>query len=130
MLLGIERPTLDFVVSEAGPTHIPAIRGNAFADEVREAGMRAFGPDAHTLRSPLARAQRLTMPLLMGNAVNDPFVPIDQMQRMDAARPRTTTVTFTAGSIPWVHSGVSSASMDQFTRAEDRIAASVALPRR
>lgn len=127
MMLAIQRPQLAFAESEAGPTDIPAIAGNGFADVVRDAGIRAFGDEAGAGMSPLARAAELAPPLLMATAANDAFVPIEQMQRMAAARPATTALTLQPGDAPWIHGPIDAASMAQLVQAEDALAAAAAI---
>ncbi len=127
MILGANRQDVDLIVSEAGPTHIPSIGGNGFADSVRVAGYNAFGDKAEGTMSPVNVANQITSPLLLAHASNDGIVPIDQLDKMENAHGGATIARMEPGEIPWVHSGVSLDSFNHFVAQEDGLASKIEL---
>jgi dipeptidyl aminopeptidase/acylaminoacyl peptidase len=119
LMLAAARPSLDCVIAQAAPTDFPML-----ADSSRS-GAAAAAQVAHVMLggdpvawSPVHWASRIRARVALSYATDDPLVPLSQ-GRVLASRLRGETVTILhPGTIPWVHTHVSSASLRAEARAE------------
>jgi hypothetical protein len=97
---------VDGVISAAGPTDLPAL-----PPRVRGWAAAAFGAAGLERFSPVARAARLTMPLLLEYGRLDPLVPPSQGRALDEAVAAATLV-----DVPAILGGRSLAAAGRLVR--------------
>ncbi len=123
MMVASERPDLEFVVSQAGPTWINRLGHNTEASISLEKASRELWGDLADTNSPALHGARMGARLLLGTAETDQLVPARQMDYMKEARPDATrTMVLGPGDIDWVHGQVSQQALDEFWAAEEELA--------
>jgi hypothetical protein len=104
VLLAAARGAYDCVITEAGPTDLVSVQHQLANGSILGpvAGyLRAvlvFGLDKLWQNSPVRVAREIHGRLLMATAATDSYVPLDQMDEMQAARPQTRTLVLDGGS--------------------------------
>ncbi len=115
LMLAAKRRSLACAISHAGPTDLLDFPAGVVHDRIRDylapyVSLHAWSPEV--------RARRIRQPLLLAYAPGDTVVPYAQGLAMRAAAPHARLITLPAGATPWVHSGVSGASLARERRAE------------
>jgi pimeloyl-ACP methyl ester carboxylesterase len=114
MMVASTRPGVACVISVAGPTYLPTLRGR-----LGQLARRFFGRHGGLLRwSPAAR--RIRTPLLLAYARADTVVPFEQSSRMLRADPLARRVALGKGSAPYVHGTVDRSDLRAFVARERR----------
>lgn len=124
LMVAQERPDLDWVVSEAGPTDLTRLDdGTANSKTLQDIANRYWDAQGRIDNSPALSAEPINARILLTGASNDEMVTPRQMQFMAQRFPHAQTVVLEPGNTPYVHAWVSPASLQQVILAEDRIAA-------
>jgi acetyl esterase/lipase len=124
LMIAKERPDLNWVVSEAGPTDLTRLDdGTANSKTLQDIANRYWDAQGRIDNSPALSDQPINARILLTGASNDEMVTPRQMQLMKARHPQAETVVLDPGNTPYVHAWVSPASLQQVILAEDRIAA-------
>ncbi|HWF54315.1 MAG TPA: prolyl oligopeptidase family serine peptidase [Solirubrobacteraceae bacterium] len=141
MLLAADRPELQCVISQAGPTDLTTIATQPAGPPGKESSVTPtelyrdyavplFGADHLSAWSPVKLASHIHAQLLLGASSIDPTVPIEQMREMQAALPGRTTAIVLAGArttpLNFTHASVTAAALAAWQRAELRLLASTA----
>lgn len=113
--LAIARPELRCVVSLAGPTDLEATKEGGDLRPLNRIAVKAFGREDLAANSPALRASRIKAKVFQVFAENDRLVPPSQAEILEKALPgtRTTILPGDASGVPFVHSTVPAAALQQ-----------------
>jgi dipeptidyl aminopeptidase/acylaminoacyl peptidase len=117
LLLAIKRPSLDCVVSAAGPADLRLALRTDPRGILSKSVRAAFGVLLPRF-DPWRYGRRLRAPTLLEYAENDRLVPPTQGAALLRTAPNATTVVLSAGTAPFVHSAVDGRELHSLHRRE------------
>lgn len=126
MMVAAKRPDLNFVISQAGPSDLTHVdEGTAQSRELQSTVNRIWDANGRVANSPALNAGRMGAKILAATAVADELVPVQQGERMRAARPDLVQrMDLERGNdFGFIHGMTSQRAMDQFYAAEVATAA-------
>jgi len=135
LMVAADRADVACVIATGAPTNLRSIAAEGKAEAANGTGVpklrtgssyvqglarAAFGRQGMTDLSPVTWAAQIHARVLIGTAAVDPMVPAAQAQDLAAAIQGANAGAYVdvdrleAGSVPWVHGGVSQAAVDDF----------------
>jgi acetyl esterase/lipase len=135
LMVAADRADVACVIATGAPTNLRSIAAEGKAEAANGTGApelrkgssyvqglarAAFGRQGLTDLSPVTWAGQIHARVLIGTAAVDPMVPAAQAQELAAAITGANPGAYVdvdrleAGSVPWVHGGVSQAAVDDF----------------
>jgi acetyl esterase/lipase len=107
LMLAVLNPDLKCVISQAGPTDLPALETNKGGANAYKLATQAFGTGSLLAKeSPALHASSIKARLMLVYAQNDPVVPAAQGYEMKRADPAAKLIVLPPGPAPFVHTGV------------------------
>jgi acetyl esterase/lipase len=108
LMLAVRNPSLACVISQAGPSDLPALKTQPGGDGAYKLATEAFGDNASVLaaNSPALHASSIKAKVMLVYAANDPVVPVAQGEEMKRADPSATLIVLPPGTATFVHTGV------------------------
>jgi acetyl esterase/lipase len=121
LLVAARRPETACVVSQAGPTDLPALARQGGGAETSRLAVAAFGRARLAAFSPVRVARRIRARVLQISALNDPLVPPAQARELHARLARGELVELPAGDAPFIHSRVDGDALERALRRVDAV---------
>lgn len=119
LMLAVERSDVACIVSEAGPTDLPALsRGPDGPAESYSLAVTAFGEENLAAWSPIRFADKINASVLQVAAANDPVVPADQARRLQPRLRSGTLRVLDPGTREFIHSTVDSTQLGNVYKEE------------
>jgi acetyl esterase/lipase len=128
LMLAVREPSLACVISEAGPSDLPALNSQQGGDGAYKLATAAFGNDSSVLaaNSPALHASAIKAKIMLVYASNDPVVPVAQGEEMKHADRSAQLIVLPPGTATFVHTGVGASLADSGVSKAAKQAASAA----
>lgn len=125
LMLAVMNPDLACVISEAGPTDLPALATESGGSGAYGLATAAFGTGPLLAQlSPALHVSAIKAKLMLVYAQNDPVVPVAQGEEMKRVDPAATLIVLPPGSANFVHTGVGKPVSESGVSAADKQIAS------